>query len=412
MLAALLSCAAGAAAGVPEPAPCDIFEASGTPCVAAHSVVRALYAAYSGPLYQIVRTSDGASINISTLNPGGYAASATQTSFCSDSDNDYSTVRTAQQLAPWLPGPCCGRKACPDRCDRRSPGACPTDPGCVGCAQCGTPSRAPNLSTCMITRIFDQSGKGNHVHVIGEPSGLKPVGTGGRIYRGGQITGTNASADPLIVNGHTVYSAYFEGGMGFRNNMTTDIPTGDEPETIYMVTSGKHYNDGCCFDYGNAEVGLWPNTTNNLTYAKGLMECIYWGEGFGVDGPHVMADLEMGVYDGARTTGVNKSYTAINATFVTAMVKGDSNNHWSIKWGDAQSGPLHTAFDGPRPQPPLYNPMKKPGGLILGLGGDTSNTGVGTFYEGAITMGYSTNAADDEVQASVVAARYGQGKLP
>ena len=21
-----------------------------------------------------------------------------------------------------------------------------------------------------------------------------------------------------------------------------------------MVTSGRHYNDGCCFDYGNAEV--------------------------------------------------------------------------------------------------------------------------------------------------------------
>ena len=26
--------------------PCDIFEKGGTPCVAAHSVVRALYAAY------------------------------------------------------------------------------------------------------------------------------------------------------------------------------------------------------------------------------------------------------------------------------------------------------------------------------------------------------------------------------
>ena len=32
----------------------------------------------------------------------------------------------------------------------------------------------------------------------------------------------------------------------------------------------------------------------------------------------------------------NASYTAINASFVTAIVKGDSNNHWAIKWGDAQ----------------------------------------------------------------------------
>ena len=71
------------------------------------------------------------------------------------------------------------------------------------------------------------------------------------------ITGTNASADPLYVDGHVVYSAYFEGGMGFRNNVTRNVPVGDEPETIYMVTSGTHYNDHCCFDYGNAEIGTW-----------------------------------------------------------------------------------------------------------------------------------------------------------
>ena len=108
---------------------------------------------------------------------------------------------------------------------------------------------------------------------------------------------------------------------------------------------------------GNAEVGLYPNTTNNLTYAKGLMECINFGNGYGVKGPHVQADLEMGVYVGAQP---NASYEAINASFVTAMVKGDSNNHWAIKWGDAQAGPLHTAYDGPRPSPKDYSPMKNP----------------------------------------------------
>ena len=105
----------------------------------------------------------------------------------------------------------------------------------------------------MITRIFDQTTNGNHLHVIGEPSGLEPVGTGGRLHAGTPITGTNASADPLFVDGHAVYSAYFEGGMGFRNQDTTGVPTGDEPETLYMVTSGQHYGGACCFDYGNAE---------------------------------------------------------------------------------------------------------------------------------------------------------------
>jgi hypothetical protein len=35
--------------------PCDIFAKGGTPCVAAHSVVRAMYAAYGGPLYSVRR---------------------------------------------------------------------------------------------------------------------------------------------------------------------------------------------------------------------------------------------------------------------------------------------------------------------------------------------------------------------
>ncbi len=35
--------------------PCDIFRDAGTPCVAAHSTVRALYGAYSGPLYAVKR---------------------------------------------------------------------------------------------------------------------------------------------------------------------------------------------------------------------------------------------------------------------------------------------------------------------------------------------------------------------
>jgi hypothetical protein len=37
--------------------PCDIFAKGGTPCVAAHSVVRAMFAAYDGPLYSVRRLS-------------------------------------------------------------------------------------------------------------------------------------------------------------------------------------------------------------------------------------------------------------------------------------------------------------------------------------------------------------------
>jgi hypothetical protein len=62
--------------------PCDIYSAGGTPCVAAHSTTRALYAAYNGSLYQVRRSSDNTTSNIGVLSAGGYANAAAQDSFC------------------------------------------------------------------------------------------------------------------------------------------------------------------------------------------------------------------------------------------------------------------------------------------------------------------------------------------
>jgi hypothetical protein len=41
-------------------------------------------------------------------------------------------------------------------------------------------------------------------------------------------------------------------------------------------------------------------------------------------------------------------------------------------------------------------------------GGDNSDRGRGIFYEGAMTATYTSAAADDAVQANIIAARYGQ----
>jgi hypothetical protein len=62
--------------------PCDLI-ASATPCVAAISTTRALYSAYTGPLYQVTRQSDKAHINIGLL-PDGYANAAVQDAFCTN----------------------------------------------------------------------------------------------------------------------------------------------------------------------------------------------------------------------------------------------------------------------------------------------------------------------------------------
>jgi hypothetical protein len=50
--------------------------------------------------------------------------------------------------------------------------------------------------------------------------------------------------------------------------------------------------------------------------------------------------------------------------------------------------------------------MSLGGAVVLGTGGDNSNSGVGAFYEGAITAGFASDETDAAVQADVVAAGY------
>jgi non-reducing end alpha-L-arabinofuranosidase len=75
----------GAALQRPQ-GPCDVYATAGTPCVAAHSSTRALYASYNGPLYQVLRQSDGKTLDIGVVQPvasdaGGFVAGASGGSF-------------------------------------------------------------------------------------------------------------------------------------------------------------------------------------------------------------------------------------------------------------------------------------------------------------------------------------------
>ena len=64
--------------------PCDILNAASTPtpCVGAFSTTRALYSSYSGPLYQVKRDVDNATLDVPLLTSGGYSNSSSQDSFC------------------------------------------------------------------------------------------------------------------------------------------------------------------------------------------------------------------------------------------------------------------------------------------------------------------------------------------
>jgi hypothetical protein len=326
---------------------CDIYATAGAPCVAAHSTTRALYATYHGPLYQILRQSDSKTLDIGVVQP---AAS---------------------------PVP---------------------DPG--GYADAAAQDRFCAGTYCWISIIYDQSPKHND---------LTQAPRGG--FSGPALGGFNnlpiADMAPISIMGHKVYGVFIEPGMGLRQNDVKGTAVDDQGEGQYWVVNGKHYNSGCCFDYGNAEIDSRDDD-------NGTMETLYfgnatpWFSGAG-NGPWIMTDQENNLVGCVNEDGTKgcPNLPSIPWRFVTAIGKGEPH-HWSSLGGDAQKGALSVMFDGKRVNP-TYDPMRKQGAILLGNGGDNSDGSQGTFYEGAMTAAgtFPSDATDQLVQANIVAAGYG-----
>jgi hypothetical protein len=90
--------------------------------------------------------------------------------------------------------------------------------------------------------------------------------------------------------------------------------------------------------------------------------------------------------------------------FVTDMGASDGQHSYAIYQGNAQAGVLTTT--GMIPLPAGYQPMLQEGAIILGIGGDNSNSAGGYFFEGVMTTGLPTGHAMEEIQRNIVAARY------
>lgn len=122
-----------------------------------------------------------------------------------------------------------------------------------------------------------------------------------------------------------------------------------------------------------------------------------------------MADLENGLFSGVSPKN-NAGDPSISSRFVTAIIKGGPNK-WAIRGANGASGSLSTYYNGVRPQVSGYNPMSKEGAIILGIGGDNSISGQGTFYEGVMTSGYPSDATENAVQDNIVATKYATTSL-
>ncbi|HKO10382.1 MAG TPA: arabinofuranosidase catalytic domain-containing protein, partial [Acidobacteriaceae bacterium] len=328
--------------------PCDIYAAANDPCVAAHSTTRALYASYNGPLYQVKRQSDSKTLDIGVVQPSA------------------------------------------------------SDAG--GYADAAAQDKFCASTVCWITTVYDQSPKHND---------LTQAPRGG--FSGPAMGGFNnlpiADMAPVTIMGHKAYGVFIEPGMGIRNDDPKGTAVDDQAEGQYWVINGQHYNSGCCFDYGNAEIDSRDDD-------NGTMETAYYGNApfwyhSNSPGPWIMTDQENNLVgcvnpDGSRLC---VHLPSITWRFATAIAKGEPH-HWTSMGGDSQQGELSVMFSGPRVNA-TYDPMRKQGAILLGNGGDNSNSSQGTFYEGAMTAAgtFPTDATDQEVQANIVAAGYGVQRL-
>jgi hypothetical protein len=327
--------------------PCDIYAAAGCPCVAAHSSTRALYASYNGPLYQVMRQSDGKTLDIGLVrpskgDPGGYADAAAQDKFCA---NTY----------------------------------------------------------CWITILYDQSGKGNHLTQA-------PRGGFSGPAMGGFNNLPIADMAPVTLMGHKVYGIFIEPGMGLRDDDPVGTAVDDQAEGQYWVVNGHHYNSGCCFDYGNGEIDSRDDGDGTMeTTYYGNATAWYHGQPPGPWIMTDQENNLVGCVNPSPNDKYCPDLPTITWRFVTATADGEPH-HWRSMGGDAQQGELQVMFDGPRVinDRSSYDPMRKQGAILLGNGGDNSNGSQGTFYEGAMTAPgtFPKQETNQKIQANIVAAMY------
>lgn len=166
---------------------------------------------------------------------------------------------------------------------------------------------------CVVTMLYDQTGRGNHLECQGSGSSV-----------GGRDTPASATSESLNISGHKVYALYINPG-------------------------NSYWHDGHMSGIPHAEVRDRDGEERR--------------------------DLDVRAQGRQRTV---------------------RNSHDALGWIASRS----------------YSPMKKQGAIVLGSGGDccarNTNQSLGTFYEGAVVLGYPTDTTDASIQETIVAAGYGR----
>lgn len=349
--------------------PCDIYMKGGTPCVAAYSTTRRLLSTYTGPLYQ-VRSGSNAMNNTGT---GGMTHDIPQTA---DGFADIAAQATA-------------------------------------CAN----------TICTVSKLYDQSGKGNDI--IRAIKGRAGNGDCTHLDNYETIIGRTDTNDKIKVGGHDVHSLYMEKCQGYRQTVVGNgMPVDDDPQGIYMVADGTRTGDACCWDFGNVTRDPTQyHVMNTLFFGTA-----FWGKGSDVkspgaefDGPWFGADIEAGVWMGgseegdpgwgdletAKNAPRNPQNPSMWVKYALGFLKtGHTPDRYALRMADVQTAAMvTTAYAGAYPEGRNFGAQ---GSVVLGVGGDNSNNSWSTFYEGAIVAGFPTDETENAILQNLKAVGYGR----
>lgn len=425
--------------------PCDAASSAGTPCSAAHSVTRLLTKHYTGPLFRLVRSSDGASKDVypytsQTLPHGmkramiGTTDVDTVKSFCSGTTCSVSDIYDQVDLVASLRGGAFGNV--PATLELNSDGTQSlTLPSSGPGSQ--SPVTVPVLNGFATVTLPGTQGQLT-IQLLQPPVALTAQAPTLALTVGNDLPALPGAAANLTLtsaNGSKIPALSTLGGQAYRNRFgTVNQSIGDSDIAEYMV-AGAQYDQSspCCGTYGNMESSANPSTYAHgeiegemfaLAYSDGAAAVFGYCDGDSNQAPTVKdpvcngldvnwpgVDAEAGVY-------LYGPQQPSNEKFVTVLAKYSpltASNVFAVKGGSASQSVLTALYDAAPPQAYIFGNNaghvfngQWQGGLSLGEGGDGSAAPV-QFFEGAIITKATTSATDNTIQSSI-AGFYGPPK--
>ena len=418
------------------PLPCDAAATANTPCSAAHSVTRLLTKNYKGPLFQIQRASDNATLNVYPYTSGNLPHGADRTligsanvnsadAFCNNTTCSVTYLYDQIDLVAPLKGGAFGNVAA-----TLTLNADGTESLTVPSANAAA-NKATTVPVLNGFATITLPGSGTlTVQLQQPPTALTTQSPTEQISIGNDLPalpGTPAKLGFVPLQGAQIPALGTLAGQAYRNRFgTVNQSIGDTDIAEYMV-AGAHYSQSstCCGTYGNME-----SSANPSTYTHGEIE----GEMFALAFSNGNA-ATFGYCDGDSSQPLNVKDPVCNALdtnwpgvdaeagvylygpqqppkdkFVTVLSKYSpvtASNVFAVKDGSSSQSVLTATYDAAPPE--AYNfgndaghafNGQWQGGLSLGEGGDGSAAPV-QFFEGAVMTKATSDTTDNDIQASI-----------